>query len=85
MQATTLTFVIVATQIGLASGQVSQATGAALLAAALLSATIFPAVAVKLLAAVSPRAEQGRARSVRDAVPGGRRRRAAAAGPPADK
>ena len=65
MQATTLTFVIVATQIGLASGQVSQATGAALLAAALLSATIFPAVAVKLLAAVSPRAEQGRARSVR--------------------
>ena len=53
MQATTLTFVIVATQIGLASGQVSQATGAALLAAALLSATIFPAVAVKLLSAVS--------------------------------
>ena len=53
MQATTLTFVIVATQIGLTSGQVSQATGAALLAAALLSATIFPAAAVKLLAAVS--------------------------------
>ena len=53
MQATTLTFVIVATQIGLASGQVSQATGAALLAAGLLSATIFPAAAVKLLAAVS--------------------------------
>ncbi len=53
MQATTLTFVIVAAQIGLASGQVSQATGAALLAAALLSATIFPAAAVKLLSPVS--------------------------------
>ena len=85
MQATTLTFVIVAAQIGVASGQVSQATGAALLAAALLSATIFPAVAVKLLSSVSPRAEQGRARSARDATPGGRRRRAAAAGQPADK
>ncbi len=53
MQATTLTFVIVATQIGAASGQVSRATGAALLAAGLLSAAIFPAVAVKLLPAPS--------------------------------
>ena len=51
MQATTLTFVIVATQIGIASGQVSRTTGAALLAAGLLSATLFPALAVKLLPA----------------------------------
>jgi Kef-type K+ transport system membrane component KefB len=51
MQATTLTFVIVATQIGIASGQVSPATGAALLAAGLLSATLFPPLAVKLLPA----------------------------------
>jgi Kef-type K+ transport system membrane component KefB len=51
MQATTLTFVIVATQIGIASGQISRATGAALLAAGLLSATLFPPLAVKLLPA----------------------------------
>jgi len=51
MQATTLTFVIVATQIGIASGQVSRTTGAALLAAGLLSAALFPAVGVKLLSA----------------------------------
>ena len=51
MQATTLTFVIVATQIGVASGQIGPATGAALLAAGLLSATLFPPLAVKLLPA----------------------------------
>jgi Kef-type K+ transport system membrane component KefB len=51
MQATTLTFVIVATQIGIASGQIGRATGAALLAAGLLSATLFPPLAVKLLPA----------------------------------
>jgi Kef-type K+ transport system membrane component KefB len=51
MQATTLTFVIVATQIGVASGQVSRTTGAALLAAGLLSAAIFPAVSAWLLPA----------------------------------
>jgi Kef-type K+ transport system membrane component KefB len=49
MQATTLTFVIVATQIGTGSGQISQATSAALLAAGLLSATLFPPLAVTLL------------------------------------
>ena len=51
MQATTLTFVIVATQIGTTSGQISRPTGAALLAAGLLSATFFPPLAVKLLPA----------------------------------
>lgn len=49
MQATSLTFVIVATQIGIASAQISPATGAALLAAGLLSAALFPAIALKLL------------------------------------
>jgi hypothetical protein len=48
MQATTLTFVIVAAQIGTGSGQISQATSAALLAASLLSVTVFPPLAVKL-------------------------------------
>ena len=57
MQATSLTFVIVATQIGTASGQISQTTGAALLAAGLLSAAIFPAAALKLLSAEAPGAE----------------------------
>jgi hypothetical protein len=38
MQAATLTFVVVASQIGIASGQVSGTTGAALLAAGLTSA-----------------------------------------------
>jgi Kef-type K+ transport system membrane component KefB len=51
MQATTLTFVIVATQVGIASGQISRTAGAALLAAGLLSAAIFPAIALKLLQA----------------------------------
>jgi len=49
MQATTLTFVIVAAQIGIASGQITRTTGAALLAAGLLSAALFPAVSLKLL------------------------------------
>jgi Kef-type K+ transport system membrane component KefB len=54
MQATSLTFVIVATQIGTATGQVSQTTAAALLAAGLLSAALFPAAALKLLTARTP-------------------------------
>ncbi len=63
MQATSLTFVIVATQIGTASGQISQTTGAALLAAGLLSAALFPAAALKLLTARAPRAKAQPARS----------------------
>jgi len=63
MQATSLTFVIVATQIGTATGQISQTTGAALLAAGLLSAALFPATALKLLSARAPRAEAQPARS----------------------
>ena len=63
MQATSLTFVIVATQIGTAAGQISQTTGAALLAAGLLSAALFPAAALKLLTAHAPRAKAQPARS----------------------
>jgi Kef-type K+ transport system membrane component KefB len=54
MQATTLTFVIVATQIGTASGQISRSCGAALLAAGLLSAALFPSFAFKLLPDEAP-------------------------------
>jgi Kef-type K+ transport system membrane component KefB len=50
MQATTLTFVIVASQVGLATGHISAATSASLLTAALLSAAVFPATAIRLLA-----------------------------------
>ena len=50
MQATTLTFVIVATQIGLATGKLTPTTSASLLAAGLLSAALFPGAALRLLA-----------------------------------
>jgi hypothetical protein len=54
MQATSLTFVIVATQIGMASGLITRTVGAALLAAGLLSAALFPAIALKMLQAGPP-------------------------------
>jgi Kef-type K+ transport system membrane component KefB len=49
LQATTLTFVIVATQIGLAAGKLTPTSAASLLAAGLLSAVVFPAGAKQLL------------------------------------
>jgi Kef-type K+ transport system membrane component KefB len=55
LQATTLTFVIVATEIGLETGKLTPATSAALVAAGLLSAALFPAGAARLL----PRRERG--------------------------
>jgi len=57
MQATTLTFVIVATQIGLAARLISSTTSASLLAAGLLSAAIFPALALRLLPPTQPAPE----------------------------
>jgi Kef-type K+ transport system membrane component KefB len=50
LQATTLTFVIVTTQIGLATGKITPTTAASLLAAGLLSAAVFPGGAQRLLA-----------------------------------
>ena len=49
MQATTLTFVIVASQVGLATGHISTTASASLLAAGLLSAAVFPGAAMRLL------------------------------------
>jgi Kef-type K+ transport system membrane component KefB len=49
LQATTLTFVIVATVIGQQTGKLTSATSAALVAAGLLSAALFPAAAGWLL------------------------------------
>jgi len=55
LQATSLTFVIVATVIGQQTGKLSAATSAALVAAGLLSAALFPAAAGWLLARGRPR------------------------------
>ena len=61
LQATTLAFVIVATQIGLATGKISPTSADSLLAAGLLSAAIFPAAALRLLSrGAEPVAEQAK-------------------------
>ena len=64
MQATTLTFVIVATRIGLAAGLISPTTSASLLAAGVLSAALFPAAALRLLAPTGPAPEPARLEDV---------------------
>ena len=57
MQATTLTFVIVASRIGLAAGQITPTESASLLAAGLLSAALFPSAALRLLVPRGPAPE----------------------------
>jgi Kef-type K+ transport system membrane component KefB len=69
LQATTLTFVIVATVIGQQTGKLTSATSAALVAAGLLSAALFPAAAGRLLAR-GRRGKQGAAYVADAAVPG---------------
>jgi Kef-type K+ transport system membrane component KefB len=54
LQATSLTFVVTATQIGLQLGVVTQATAAGLVAAGLLSVVISPALALALLRREQP-------------------------------
>lgn len=49
LQATSLTFIVAATQIGRELGLITKATGAALIAAGLLSVLIFPLLALTLL------------------------------------
>jgi hypothetical protein len=49
LQATSLTFIVAASQIGLELGLITKATSAALIAAGLLSVLIFPLVALTLL------------------------------------
>ena len=55
LQATTLTFVIVAAQIGVAAGRLTPTVAAALVAAGLLSAAIFPGAAGHLLSPARPK------------------------------
>jgi Kef-type K+ transport system membrane component KefB len=50
LQATTLSFPIVASQIGVQLGLLSRATGAGLIAAALVSVLVYPLIALTLLA-----------------------------------
>ena len=49
LQATSITFIVAATQIGLVLGVITKATGAALITAGLLSVLIFPVLALTLL------------------------------------
>ena len=49
LQATSLPFVVAATQIGVAAGALSRVTGAALVCAGVLSVLVFPAAALGLL------------------------------------
>jgi hypothetical protein len=51
LQATSLPFIVAATQIGEELGKLDQATGAALVAAGLLSVLLFPMAALTLLRA----------------------------------
>jgi Kef-type K+ transport system membrane component KefB len=62
LQATTLTFVIVAARIGLADGKITPTAAASLLTAGLLSAILFPAAAQRLL----PRAAVPQAADAKD-------------------
>jgi len=49
LQATSLTFIVAASQIGMELGELSEATGAAMIAAGLLSVLIFPLAALTVL------------------------------------
>ncbi len=49
LQATSLPFIVTATEIGLSLGLVRPATGAALVSAGLLSVVLFPPIAIALL------------------------------------
>ena len=54
LQATSLSFIVAASQIGLELGLITKATGAALIAAGLLSVLIFPLLALTLLRRTEP-------------------------------
>lgn len=59
LQATSLAFIVAATQIGMELGLLSQATGAAMVAAGLLSVLAFPAAALSLLGSRKPAGADG--------------------------
>jgi predicted Kef-type K+ transport protein len=49
LQATSLSFIVAASQIGLELGLITKTTGAALMAAGLLSVLVFPVLAITIL------------------------------------
>ncbi|MFL5691027.1 MAG: cation:proton antiporter, partial [Ktedonobacteraceae bacterium] len=49
LQATSLSFIVAAAQIGMQLGFITKATGAALIAAGILSVVIFPLLALTIL------------------------------------
>jgi Kef-type K+ transport system membrane component KefB len=59
LQATSLPFIVAATQIGVQIGVVTQASAAALIAAGLLSVIIFPAAGLSLLRRTAPARDAG--------------------------
>jgi Kef-type K+ transport system membrane component KefB len=61
LQATSLPFIVAATQIGVQIGVVTQASAAALIAAGLLSVIIFPAAGLSLLRRAAPAPDEGAA------------------------
>ncbi|HEX7163220.1 MAG TPA: cation:proton antiporter [Trebonia sp.] len=69
LQATTLTFVIVAAEAGVETGKLTAATADALVAAGLLSAALFPATAARLLAWGKRRPARPATRAAPVAVP----------------
>jgi Kef-type K+ transport system membrane component KefB len=83
LQATSLTFVVTATQIGLQLGAVTQATAAGLVAAGLLSVVISPALALVLLRRERPdRASKSAARPSLNSWTARLSRRASSTTPP---
>jgi Kef-type K+ transport system membrane component KefB len=77
LQATSLSFIVAATQIGIGLGRLDAATGAALVAAGLVSVLLFPLLALTILRGQGPVAEGS---PVSDASPG-----TPAAGPPSSR
>jgi hypothetical protein len=50
LQATSLPFIVTATQIGVLTGRMGPETGTGLVCAGLISVMVFPALAIRLLA-----------------------------------
>jgi hypothetical protein len=54
LQATSLSFIVPATQIGVELGKISTATAAGLVAGGVVTVLVFPAVALRLMAKGQP-------------------------------
>jgi Kef-type K+ transport system membrane component KefB len=70
LQATSLPFIVTATQIGMTLGQISPVTGAALVCAGLLSVLIFPLLALGLLRQGDGTAKQNQTREATQPMAG---------------